>query len=59
MCKNTNNPCPGCTKHSPQQPQWMFLTEEEGRSAQRPAIPGRTVPLPRDLPRHNTAEVTQ
>ena len=35
------------------------LTEEEGRSAQRPAIPGRTVPLPRDLPRHNTAEVTQ
>lgn len=29
MCKNSENPCPGCKKHKKTDPVWMFFTDEE------------------------------
>lgn len=29
MCKNANNPCPGCKKHKEADAAWMFFTDEE------------------------------
>ena len=29
MCKNANNPCPGCKKHKVAEVPWMFFTDEE------------------------------
>ena len=29
MCKNADNPCPGCKKHKISDVRWMFFTEEE------------------------------
>ena len=29
MCKNADNPCPGCTRHEKPDAAWMFFTEEE------------------------------
>ena len=29
MCKNANNPCPGCKKYAKADTYWMFFTEEE------------------------------
>lgn len=34
MCKNAENPCPGCTKHTKIDPVWMFFTEEERTAAE-------------------------
>ncbi|MFY0309356.1 MULTISPECIES: DUF1289 domain-containing protein [Leisingera] len=29
MCKNADNPCPGCKKHKKAEAAWMFFTDEE------------------------------
>lgn len=38
MCKNANNPCPGCKKHTASEAAWMFFTDEE---RQAPETTGR------------------
>lgn len=60
MCKNANNPCPGCTRHDPQ-PQWMFLTEEERRGiAPPPSRQAPPLPVPtRDIPAHSMAGIAR
>ncbi|WP_161470980.1 hypothetical protein [Tropicimonas marinistellae] len=29
MCKNSDNPCPGCKKQKPADAKWLFFSEEE------------------------------
>ncbi len=29
MCKNAENPCPGCKKHKTSEAAWMFFSDEE------------------------------
>ena len=35
MCKNADNPCPGCKKHDKTDPAWMFFTDEERTRIER------------------------
>ncbi|MCV2866879.1 DUF1289 domain-containing protein [Defluviimonas sp. WL0075] len=35
MCKNANNPCPGCKKHKEADAAWMFFTDEERRAVEQ------------------------
>ena len=34
MCKNAENPCPGCKKHKKADAAWMFFTDEERLAAE-------------------------
>lgn len=34
MCKNADNPCPGCKKHNATDAPWAFFTDAERRSAE-------------------------
>lgn len=29
MCRNADNPCPGCKKHKKPDAAWMFFTDDE------------------------------
>ncbi len=35
MCKNADNPCPGCKNHDKAEPAWMFFTDEERARIER------------------------
>lgn len=46
MCKNADNPCPGCKEHKKPEAAWMFFTEKNalpsrvcGRQARLPHRP--------------------
>ena len=39
MCKNADNPCPGCKKHDPAEAAWIFFTDEDRA---KPAREGQT-----------------
>ena len=34
MCKNADNPCPGCKKHKKPDAVWMFFTDEERQTVE-------------------------
>ncbi len=36
MCKNADNPCPGCKKHKKADAVWMFFTDEERQAIETP-----------------------
>ncbi len=35
MCKNADNPCPGCKKHKKADAKWMFFSKEERLELER------------------------
>ncbi|WP_165352837.1 hypothetical protein [Loktanella sp. IMCC34160] len=37
MCKNPENPCPGCKKHKATDAAWMFFTADERSAIERAA----------------------
>ena len=45
MCKNADNPCPGCKRHKVEEAQWRFFTEEERRVIEMRASTQPSAPL--------------